>query len=90
MLKIESGSIPVLIFLLVIAYGGLVAALLPLILAFWTVVMSFTALHITAINYNVTLYVSWLWNVNYLRYSLVSNVCVVSYHSLSICLSIYV
>lgn len=56
--KIESGSIPVLIFLVVIAYGGIVAALLPLILAFWTVVMSFTALHITAISYNVSLYVS--------------------------------
>lgn len=65
--KIESGSIPVLIFLLILAYGGLVAALLPLILALWTVVMSFTALHITAITNNVTLYVSFLLNINQLH-----------------------
>eukprot|EP00597_Dinobryon_sp_UTEXLB2267_P009533 CAMPEP_0170083110 /NCGR_PEP_ID=MMETSP0019_2-20121128/18516_1 /TAXON_ID=98059 /ORGANISM="Dinobryon sp., Strain UTEXLB2267" /LENGTH=786 /DNA_ID=CAMNT_0010298289 /DNA_START=245 /DNA_END=2605 /DNA_ORIENTATION=- len=56
--KIEAGSIPVLIVLLVFAYGGVVATLPALLLAVWTLVLTLAALHLVALGFNVTTYVT--------------------------------
>ena len=54
--RIESGSIPVLLVLLVFAYGGIVAVSAPLILAGWTVLWTFFLLHLVTLGFNVTNY----------------------------------
>ena len=54
--RIESGSIPVLLVLLVFAYGSIAAISAPLILAGWTVIWTFFLLHLVTLGFNVTNY----------------------------------
>lgn len=55
--KIESISVPILILVLIFAYGGIVATSIPTILAIWTLVMTLAALHVVSNFFQVTTYV---------------------------------
>jgi hypothetical protein len=57
LVRIEIGSAPVLIFLLLFVYGGLVAMVAPIILSLWTLVLTLSALHAVSISFSVTQYV---------------------------------
>jgi RND superfamily putative drug exporter len=54
----EIGSIPVLILLLFLAYGGVVATLPAILLALWTFIMTLAALNMVTEGFNVSTYVS--------------------------------
>jgi len=54
--KIESGSVPVLLVLLVFAFNGVVAIIAPLLLIVWTIIFSFVGLRMVAIGFHVSTY----------------------------------
>ena len=56
LIAIEFVAVPILLVLLVFAFGGIVAALVPIALILWTLDMTFVALHLVTIGFRVTNY----------------------------------
>ena len=56
--KLEYGAAPVIIVLLVLAFNGVIAALVPILLIIWNVITTFTALRLVALGFSVSTYVT--------------------------------
>lgn len=56
--KLEYGAAPVIIVLLVLAFNGVTAALVPILLIIWNVITTFTALRLVALGFSVSTYVT--------------------------------
>lgn len=55
---VEAGSIPVLFFVLLFAYGGVIATTVPGIIAVWTLSLTLTSLHLSTLSFPVSTYVT--------------------------------
>lgn len=58
LLKIEEKTIPILIVVMIFAFEGAVAAVIPLVLVVWTIIASLVCLNLVTTGFSVTSYVT--------------------------------